>query len=373
MSKLPTLLVHAGAEHPQGAVVGPIHRSANYLQDGAATYAGVRYLRLSNSPQQRALHVKLAAIEGAESALSFASGMAAISTSLLALLSKGQHLLIQRNVYGGTRTFLEDLQRWGIEHTEVDATQPETWPSALRPETAVFYVEAVSNPLMEVPDLPAVLAFCREHDLRSVIDNTFLSPLQFRPIEHGFDLVAHSATKYLAGHSDLVAGSIAGSAALVQRVLRQQSHLGGSLDPEACYLLDRGLKTLHLRVPWQAASALRLARFLSSHPAVERVRYPGLEGDPNHPRTRLFSGCGGMLSFSLRGSAEGLLSRLRVPLNAASLGGVESLVVRPARSSHLGMDPAERDRIGITDRLVRVSVGVEDPDDLLADFEQALG
>lgn len=371
MSKLPTLLVHAGAEHPQGAVVGPIHRSANYLQDGAATYNGVRYLRLSNSPQQRALHAKLAAIEGAQAALSFASGMAAISTSLLALLSSGDHLLIQRNVYGGTNTFLQDLARWGIQHTEVDATQPETWAESLRPTTRAFYVEGISNPLMEVPELAAVVSFCREQGLRSVIDNTFLSPQQYRPVEQGFDLVCHSATKYLAGHSDLVAGTVAGSAELVEQVLHLQSHLGGSLDPDACFLLDRGLKTLHLRVPYQAATALRLARFLDSHAGVTRVLYPGLQSDPNHARAQVFTGHGGMLSFEAR-DPERFLERVQIPLNAASLGGVESLVVRPARSSHLGMDPAERQRIGITDALVRVSVGVEDPEDLLADFAQAL-
>ncbi|MEZ4316925.1 MAG: aminotransferase class I/II-fold pyridoxal phosphate-dependent enzyme [Myxococcota bacterium] len=372
--KLATSLVHAGSRRIEGAVVMPIFRSANYLQDGAGEYADVRYLRLSNGPQHVALHERLAAIEGAEQALAFASGMAAISTSLLAILSAGDHLLVQANVYGGTATFLHDLERWGIRHTSVDATDPASWEAALTPTTRAFYVEAVSNPLMDVPDLPAVARFAREHGLVSLIDNTFLSPVQYRPIEHGFDLVLHSATKFLAGHSDLVAGVVAGSAAHVDRIRHQQNHLGGSLDPDAAFLLDRGLKTLHLRVPWQAGSALRLATTLSAHPEVVRVRYPGLPTDPNHARASAFTGYGGMLAFETRtpAAAERVLERLTIPLDAASLGGVESLVVRPSHSSHLGMPAAEREALGITDALIRVSVGVEDPGDLEADFLAAL-
>jgi cystathionine gamma-synthase/cystathionine gamma-lyase/cystathionine beta-lyase len=375
MPKLPTTLVHGGSRRVDGSVVTPIFRSANYLQDDAGKYSAVRYQRLSNGPQHVALHEKLAAIEGAEAALSFASGMAAISTSLLALLSAGDHLLVQANLYGGTATFLHDLERWGIPHSVVDATDPSGWDKALRPTTRAFYVEAVSNPLMDVPELGAVTGFARKHGLTSLIDNTFLSPVQYRPIEHGFDLVLHSATKYLAGHSDLVAGAVAGSAALLERIQHQQNHLGGSLDPEAVFLLERGLKTLHLRVPWQAASARRLATALAAHPAIGRVRYPGLPSDPNHTRAREFSGYGGMFAFETRTpeAAEKVLERLTLPVHAASLGGVETLVVRPSRSSHLGMPVAEREALGITDALIRVSVGVEDPDDLLEDFLSALG
>lgn len=374
MPRLPTTLVHAGARHTEGAVITPIFRSANYLQADPSTYGDVRYLRLSNSPQHQVLHQRLAAVEGAEQALSFASGMAAISTALLALLSAGDHLLVQRNLYGGTATFLDDLARWGISHTVVDATTSTGWREALTPTTRLLYVESISNPLLEVPDLPAVVAFAREHELISVIDNTFLSPVQYRPLAHGFDLVLHSATKYLAGHSDLVAGVVAGSAEHVDRIRHQQNHLGGSLGPDDAFLLERGLKTLHLRVPWQASSAARLAHTLSAHPRVARVRYPGLASDPSHPRAGAFGGCGGVFSLELHDpeQASQLIERLTLPIHAASLGGVETLIVQPSRSTHLGMPTERREALGISDALVRVSVGVEDPDDLEVDFLEAL-
>lgn len=367
---LATDLVHAG-HTPDGPIVAPIDRSANYLQAGASAYTDVRYLRLSNSPRHLALCEKLARIEGAEDALVTSSGMAAISTTLLSLLAAGDHVLVQHGVYGGTETFLADLQRWGIQVDRFDATGGD-WSALVRPNTKLVYVESVSNPLLQVPDLPAVVAFCRAHGLLSLIDNTFLSPMQFQPVPFGFDLVLHSASKYLGGHSDLVAGVVAGNAALLATVRHQLSHLGGSLDPEAVYLLDRGLKTLHLRVPHQVASAGRIAAFLSGHPQVERVLYPGLPDDPNHTRARHFDGYGAMVGFVTRGPAERVVQGTTLFANAASLGGVESLVVLPARSSHLGMDPEVRRGLGIVDDLVRVSVGVEDVEDLLADLDRAL-
>ena len=380
MPRLPTTLIH-GAEHGpdtrvEGAVVMPTFRSANYLQDEqpGGTYADVRYQRLSNTPQHVALHQKLAAIEGAEAALSFASGMAAITSSLLATLSAGDHLLVPANLYGGTAAFLVDLARWGVTHTVVDAADPTGWEAAITPSTRVFYVESVSNPLLNVPDLEAVVRFARKHGLITMIDNTFLSPMQYRPVQHGFDVVLHSATKYLAGHSDCVAGVAAGSAGLLDRIAQQQNLLGGSLDPEAAFLLDRGLKTLHLRVPAQAHTAGRLAERLAAHPSVARVRYPGLASDPNHARCGAFEGYGGMLAFETTSvaAADAVFERLTIPYNAASLGGVESLIVRPARSSHLALPEAEREALGITDCLLRVSVGLEDPEDLLEDFASAL-
>jgi cystathionine beta-lyase/cystathionine gamma-synthase len=373
--RIRTLLVHAGVEHLGGAVVPPIFQSANYLQDDADSYSGVRYLRLSNSPQQRALGHKLAAIEGAGAALALSSGMAAISSALLSVLSAGDHLLVQRNLYGGTATLLGDLERLGISHTAIDATDPSSWASALRPETRAFYVEAISNPLLEVPALDDVVAFARARGLTSLIDATFVSPVGFRAVPFGFDLVLHSATKYLNGHSDLVAGVVAGSDEAVERVRHVQHHLGGSLDPHSCFLLDRGLKTLALRVPTQAATALRLAETLAAHPRVSRVRYPGLPTDPEHARaSRFFSHSGGMVTFETddEQGAERFLERVSIPIHAASLGGVETLVVRPSRSSHLGLEPAERERLGISDRLIRVSVGIEDPDDVVDDFLKAL-
>ncbi|MEQ1508565.1 MAG: PLP-dependent aspartate aminotransferase family protein, partial [Myxococcota bacterium] len=319
--RLATLLVHAGARHVEGAVVPPIFQSANYLQGDPETYGDVVYLRLSNSPQQLALADKLRQIEGAEVALPMASGMAAVSTALLSVLSAGDHLLIQRGTYGGTATFVrDDLPRLGIAVTEVDGARPDTWAAALTPTTRALYVESVGNPLLEVPDLDAVVAFCRANGLVSLIDNTFLTPAGFRPIPFGFDLVIHSATKYLNGHSDLVAGVVAGRAAPMAKVVALAHHLGGSLDPHACFLLDRGLKTLQLRLARQTDNALRLALFLADHPAVARVRYPGLTGDPHHERARAYyDHFGAMVSFETRTAdqAARFLDRVRIPLHAA--------------------------------------------------------
>lgn len=376
MDRLSTLLVHAGHRAIEGAVVPPVFHSANYLNNDASDYGGVVYLRLSNTPQLLALGEKLAAIEGAERALPLASGMAAVSTALLSVLSAGDHLLVQRNVYGGTATFLrDDLARLGVTATEIDAGRSEGWASAVTPQTKAVYVEGISNPLLEVPQLDAVVEFARARGLVSLIDNTFLSPAGFRPIPFGFDLVVHSATKYLNGHSDLVAGVVAGSAARIERVAHVAHHLGGSLDPHAAFLLDRGLKTLELRLLRQTDTAMRLAMFLSEHPSVARVRYPGLPGDPGHARAReFFDHFGAMITFDTHteAAASALLERVRIPLHAASLGGVETLVVRPSRSSHLGLAPSEREALGITDRMIRLSVGIEDPDDLVDDFARAL-
>ena len=236
-------------------------------------------------------------------------------------------------------------------------------------------LESISNPLMEVGDLEAAVSFARAHDLVTVIDSTFASPVNFRPREIGFDLVVHSATKYLNGHSDIVAGAVIGTAEQVERVRNLLLHLGGSLDPNACFLFERGLKTLVLRVRRQNETAMRLAGFLADRPEVRQVNYPGLEENPSHEfASRLFSGFGGMLSFYADSAerAERFLHSVRIPLHAASLGGVESLVVRPSRSSHLGLAEEDRRRLGITDDLVRVSVGIEDADELIEDFDRAL-
>jgi cystathionine beta-lyase/cystathionine gamma-synthase len=378
---LETNLVHAGRAEPRwgDAVVSPIFQSANFLSADETTYDSVRYGRLSNSPSHQALQARLAAIEGGEAALVSASGMAAITASILAFAGAGDHLLTARTLYGGTQGFLDHEGRGlGLSYTPIDLVSPEgvsAWEQGVRPETQMVYVEAISNPLVEVGDLERVAAFARDLGLVSVIDATFASPVNFRPLEHGFDVVVHSATKYLNGHSDLIAGVAVGSAERIAEVRRVQNHLGGSLDAFGCYLLERGLKTLALRVARQNASAWALARLLAERPEVRRVHYPGLESDPGHRfAARLFSGFGGMLSFYADSAerAERFLGRLTIPVHAASLGGLETLVVRPSRSSHLGQTEEERERLGITDDLVRVSVGIEDYDELAADFVQAL-
>ena len=379
---LRTNLVHAGAPRPpvEGAVVTPVFQSANYLMADEDSYDAVRYIRLHNSPNHHTLHARLAAIESGEAALVTASGMAAISASILAFVDQGDHILVQPTLYGGTQNLLDDdAPRFGISHSAIDLADPDgeaAWERQLRPETRLVYVEAISNPLMEVFDLEAVVAFARRHDLVTVIDGTFASPALFRPLEIGFDLVVHSATKYLNGHSDIVAGAVVGSTEAVDRVRLLQGHLGAALDPHACFLLERGLKTLALRVERQCGNALALARFLDQHPKVSQVRYPGLPDDPGHGHaSRLFDGYGGMLAFytDTAETAERFLDRVTIPLHAASLGAVETLVVRPSRSSHLGMPEEDRARLGITDELIRVSVGIEDEGELVRDFGRALG
>lgn len=376
---LQTQLVHAGEPEPriEGAVTMPIFQSATFESAGGGNYHDLRYGRLSNTPNHHALHRKLATVAGAEAALVTASGMAAISTALLTVLHQGDHLLVQAGLYGGTHDFVvHDLPSFGIRFDFIDADRPETWAPLLRPETKAIYVETLSNPLLSMPDLEAVVRFAREHRLAALIDNTFPSPVNFRPCPFGFDLALHSATKYLNGHSDLVAGAVIGRQELVNRVLLRLNHLGGSLDAHACFLLHRGLKTLALRVEFQNRSTLEIARFLAAHPRVVRVNYPGLPDHPQHERARrLLHGFGGMLSFELEGGATAatrLLERVQLPVVAPSLGGVETLITRPAATSHAGLSAEERQRLGIGEGLVRLSVGIEDTADLIADLGQAL-
>ncbi len=374
--KLDTKLIHAGEPRPGvlGAVSLPVFQSATYEYSGESTdYHDLRYIRLNNTPNHVALHQKLAALENAEDALVFASGMAAISTALLTVLRAGDHVILQNCLYGGTHDFAtKDLPDYGIGHGFIDAERPETWEKALKPNTRALYVETISNPMMKVADLKALAAFAKKHGLVSMIDNTFASPVNFRPIEWGFDISLHSATKYLNGHTDIVAGAAIGSKAIIAKIKHKLDHLGGSLDPHACFLLHRGLKTLGVRVRRQNESAGKLAKFLARHRAVKSVNYPGL-GQKN--AAKFLDGFGGMLSFELKGglaAARKFMRRVTLPVVAPSLGGVESLVTRPATTSHAGMTANERQALGITDSLVRVSVGLEDAGDLIADFDQAL-
>ena len=374
-----TQLIHAGEPETRvrGAVVLPIFQSSTYASESGAGYHDLRYLRLSNSPNHEVLHAKLAALEGGEAAVVTASGMAAISTALLALLRSGDHMLAQRCLYGGTHALVtQDLPALGIETTFVDADDPAAWAAALRPNPRAFYCESLTNPTLELGDLPGIAAFARNHGLVSVIDSTFASPVNLRPIEHGFDLVVHSATKYLNGHSDIVAGAVIGRAELVARVRHKLDHLGGSLDPHACFLLHRGLKTLGVRVRHQNQTALTLARWLVEHPAVAHVNYPGLPTHPHHGRAQgLLAGFGGMLSFELRGGADAVgrfLDAVALAIDAPSLGGPETLVSSPARTSHVGLEPGMRRALGIGDGLIRLSVGLEDAADLIADLGRAL-
>ena len=374
-----TKLVHAGEPEPRilGAVSMPIFQSAMFEYAGETDYHDLKYIRLNNTPNHVALHEKLAALENGEAALVTASGMAAIATALLAVLSAGDHLLAQDCLYGGTHDLLtRDFASFGLSCDFIDGDDPDSWKRKLRPNTKAIYVETISNPLMQVSDLQAVAEFAKAHGLVSLIDNTFASPMNFRPPEWGLDLSLHSCTKYLNGHSDIVAGAVIGSAPWIDRVKRKLDHLGGSLDPHACFLLHRGMKTLAVRVKQQNQSALQIAQFLEKHPQVATVNYPGLPSHPRHRRAcELFNGFGGMLSFELKGGLDAAASFMRnaqLPISAPSLGGVETLLTRPATTSHSGMAPEDRQRLGITDSLIRVSVGIEATEDIIEDFQQAL-
>ncbi|MGD8314218.1 MAG: aminotransferase class I/II-fold pyridoxal phosphate-dependent enzyme [Syntrophobacterales bacterium] len=377
--KIDTKLIHAGEPNPliQGAVSIPIFQSSTFEYAGQESYHDLRYIRLNNTPNHVALHEKLAALENGEAAVVSASGMAAISTTLLALLSAGDHFLAQDCLYGGTHDLItKDLPAYGISSDFICGKDPEVWKDLLRPNTKAVYVESITNPLMQVADLKAIVDFAREHRLYSIIDNTFTSPINFRPLEHGFDLSIHSCSKYLNGHSDIVAGAVIGPEELISKITHKLNHLGGTLDPHACFLLHRGIKTLAVRVRQQNASAMEIARFLESRPEVERVHYPGLASHPQHNRAReLFEGFGGMLSFELQGGvelAERFIQNTTIPICAPSLGGVESLITRPVTTSHACLSPEECKQVGISESLIRLSVGLEATADMLSDFDQAL-
>lgn len=374
-----TRMIHAGEPEPRiaGAVAMPVFQSSTYESVEGEDYHDIGYIRLSNTPNHRALAEKLSALEGSEAALLFSSGMAAVTTSLLAHLCPGGHLLIGSCLYGGTHGFVFGLlEKFGVSYSVLDIDAPETWPALLRENSRVIYTEVMTNPLLEVADHAAVVAFADAHGLISMIDNTFASPVNFRPCEFGYDLSIQSATKYLNGHSDIVAGTVAGSRAHISEIKQHLDYLGGCMNPHQAWLLHRGLKTLAVRVERQNSNALRLAQMLINHPRVSQVNYPGLTASPWHERAAaLFEGFGAMLSFepdTSVESAERIMKSLEIPIHAPSLGGVESLVTLPARTSHAGMSRAEREGMGISDKLVRVSVGIEHIDDLLADFEQAL-
>jgi cystathionine beta-lyase/cystathionine gamma-synthase len=372
-----TLAVHGGERvpGPSGSVVFPIFQGTVFTSEPGESYHDIKYHRLNSTPTQTYLHDKLAALEGAEAAVATSSGMAAVTTILHTLLGKGDHLLVSDVLYGGTHDFVTaHAERLGWEYSTIDPQDPSSW--AVRDNTRAVLVETITNPLMRVARLREVVEFARSNGIVSVVDNTFASPVNFRPAVAGFDLVFNSATKYLNGHSDLVAGSVAGSSALVEQVRHTLNLYGGSLDPHAGFLLARSLKTLGVRVRQQNSNALAVAAFLASSPKIAAVNYAGLPDHPDHGHARdLLAGYGGMLSFRLTGgveAAETLLAALTLPAVAPSLGGVETLITRPAVTSHAGMSAEDRAAVGITDDLIRLSVGIEDAEDLLADFAQAL-
>ncbi|HEX7050526.1 MAG TPA: aminotransferase class I/II-fold pyridoxal phosphate-dependent enzyme [Longimicrobiales bacterium] len=372
-----TRAVHAGtAQHEPGApVVSPIVPSATFYNDVEPT-GEVRYTRYGTNPNHLVLAEKLAALEGAEAALAVGSGMAAMALALLALTRTGDHIVAARTLYGGTATLLlRDFPRLGIETTFVD--RDEQWAEAIRPQTRALLVEIPVNPTLRIPDIRPLARLAAEHGIPLVVDATFATPINFRPLEHGATVVIHSATKYLGGHSDLTAGSVAGPADLIAEIREKLKSFGASLDPHAAWLLERGIKTLALRVERQNATALELAGWLETHPAVAAVHYPGLATHPDHLIAReLFDGFGGMLAMVVRGgddAAVRVLRRLRLISVAPSLGGVETLVSMPRFTSHAGLSMEERRALGIAEGFIRFSIGIEDPADLRAELAAALG
>jgi methionine-gamma-lyase len=382
-----TLAVHAGEAPRHGVarpVGGEISRTSTFTFTSTAEMKrwaegkskAYIYSRYGN-PTLAAVQKKIAALENAEAAVVTASGMAAISCALLGTLKHGDELISTASVYGGTYRLMRDmLPDMGItaRHVGVDLVGLE---EALSPRTKVLYVETPTNPTVRLVDLEKAIAFAKKHKLVSIIDNTFATPVLQQPLGMGFDMVVHSATKALSGHTDLIAGVAAGSQRWMDRMQHMVIYLGGMMDPEVAFLLNRGIKTLSLRVRKQCENAMAVAKFLEKHPKVARVHYPGLKSHPDHAiAKRQMRAFGSMLAFDLKGglpAARGFCDRVQVFLLAVSLGGVESLVILPAYSSHYNMTVKELATAGVAPGSVRVSLGIEDVEDLIADLKQALG
>lgn len=372
-----TLCIHAGTDRQMsaGGVNGPIFTSTAYGFPNAS--GKTTYPRYFNTPNQLVIARKMAILEGGEEGMVFGSGMAAISNLLFSVLKPGDHVVFQNDLYGGTHHLATvELARFGIESTFVGSA--EGFARAIRPGTKVLYIESPSNPLLRCLDLQALAELGRSRKIMTIVDNTFATPINQNPLAFGIDAVAHSGTKYLNGHSDISAGVVVSSASVIGRLRECAIDHGGTLDATACYQLERGLKTLALRMGRHNENGAALARFLRSHPAVARVNYPGLPDHPDHAvAAGQMRGFGGMLSFELREpqgavGIKGMLEKFRIATPALSLGGVETLVCVPASTSHKSLTREERDAAGIRDGLVRVSAGIEDTADLLGDFRDAL-
>lgn len=378
-----TEAVHAGMHQQKkhGPVMPPIHQTSTFEaidneQQLRVTHTDMFYTRYGN-PTFSVVESAISELEGTETALTFSSGMAAISAAITSFVNAGDHIVAQRDIYGGTTKFLTRLlSRFGVETTFVDANDYSQHEKAIRPNTRLLYVESPTNPTLRVIDLKKIVAIAQKHKLISMIDSTFATPINQRPADYGIDIVLHSGTKYYAGHSDVVCGIVAGPKSLMESVWETRTVSGAIMDPHAAWMLLRGVKTLAVRVQRHNENALRVAQFLSGHPNVKQVHYPFLEG---HPQRSLameqLHGGGGVLSFEVRGSGEDacrVSEALRLFTLAPSLGGVESLVSIPVLTSHAMIPADHREKMGITDQLIRLSVGIESGEDLIADLNQAL-
>lgn len=382
---LQTRALHGAAHlNKTHALSAPIWQTTSFVADSPEAYAEVAasqhpaefYTRYGNPTHERVEHT-LAGLEGGEAALVTGSGMGAITLAVMSQIKSGDHVVAQNDLYAGARALLRDfVPRWGVETTFVDQTKVEEFAAAIKPNTRLIYLESPSNPLMRLTDLRAVTKLAKERGITTVIDNTFATPVNQRPLELGVDVVIHSATKYLGGHHDLTAGAVVSSEKFIGQAWKLAVVFGSVLSPFEAWLLMRGIRTLALRVERHNQNALALAQFLESHPKISRVNYPGLESHPQHQLARQqMSGFTGMLSFELDGGAEAaerFISKLNLPTYTGSLGGVETLIVRPAAMWSHQLTPEQRRSTGISESLFRLSVGLEDERDLIKDFRQAL-
>jgi cysteine-S-conjugate beta-lyase len=374
MDRFPTRCVHAGTIHDEvkKGINSPIYTSTSfeYIDQPDTIYP--RYL---NTPNEKAVARKIASLEDAESALVFSSGMAAISTVLFTFLGNGDHAVFQKGLYGGTSHFLDrEFERFGIQCTVAPSQTAGDLESCIKENTRLIYIETPSNPLLSITDIQEVADMAKKHGVISVIDNTFASPVNQQPVHMGIDIVVHSATKYMGGHSDILAGAVAGKEALLKEIYQTGLNFGGSLNAMTLYLLERSLKTIHLRVERINDNAMELAHFLETYPGVRQVNYPGLPGHPGHQiASKQMTGFGGMLSFEVEGQESiSFQKRLKLIKPSMSLGGLESICCSPAHTSHRHLGPEGRKAEGISEELIRLSVGIEDVEDLKTDLEQAL-
>ncbi|MDJ0816083.1 MAG: PLP-dependent aspartate aminotransferase family protein [Desulfobacterales bacterium] len=373
--KKDTQCVHSGtlADPKTRGVNTPIFTSSVFEYLGMPENVYPRYF---NTPNQKAIIEKLCTLENAENGLVFSSGMAAISTAIFSFLQSGDHVILQRDIYGGTHHFASaEFERFGIKHSFVSnkATDIER---AIQPNTKIIYIESPSNPLLLITDIEAVAQVAKSRKIMTVIDNTFATPINQNPLDLGIDIVVHSGTKYIGGHSDICCGVALASDELIATIKKSAANFGGSLNAFTCYLVERSLKTLAIRVAKQNANAHTIARHLETNVNIERVYYPGLETHADYEvAAKQMKDFGGMLSFELKGQrveSPRFLNKLELIKPALSLGGVETIICSPAQTSHLKMSDDDRADLGITDHLLRLSVGIEDPDDLIADIENAL-
>ncbi len=381
-----TVAVQGGEprSYPHDALTAPIVQTATYsFRDTAELvhYMEGRaereeYGRYGN-PSVKLVERKLAALEGTEDAAAFSCGMAAITTTILALVKSGSHVVLFNDCYRRTRQFVTQfLSRFGVEYTLIPPGDLQALRDAIRPETRLVISEVPTNPYQNIVDLEKLAEICQAHKVKTLIDSTFATPINMQPAAHGMDLIVHSATKYLAGHNDVLGGLVAGNRGIVSMIRELRDVLGGVCDPHSAYLIQRGMKTLGLRVQRQNDTGLRLARRLEAHPRIKQVWYPGLESHPQYAAAaRLMTGFGGVVTVELHGTLEqagAFIDACKLPRIAPSLGGVESLIEQPALMSYFELSPEQRKAVGISDTLVRIAVGVEDPEDVIQDILQAL-